>query len=159
MVIATSKSTYKVKIWIRVLMKLKNHMQIMIKIPSMSSKASDQDKKNMDALCTLEYYIFNQEYIKANNYIQIMTKILVPNQKHSASPNLITGLKGHGCFLHLKNQERKLKLRTCLYWRLMTISLSNPIQEPPVSSKAQVRTLMTWMFFASSKSFRLPKFR
>ena len=32
------------------------------------------------------------------------------------------------------------------------IKIPNPSQEPPASSKAPIRTLMTWMFFAPSKS-------
>merc|ERR1711954_8917 len=52
-----------------------------------------------------------------------------------------SGLKGHGCSLHLQNQDREPKFGICVYQRpvdhiQINIRIPNPSQKPPASSKA-----------------------
>merc|ERR1712082_51714 len=94
-----------------------------------------------------------------------------PNQDEDSKPQSGTssvlqspksGLKGHGCSLHLQNQDREPKFGSYVYQRPVTISklrsrCQTPvrnIQRPP---KPQMRTLRTWMFFAPSKSRKRAK--
>ena len=98
--------------------KTSDHIQIKIKMPNpsqeppASSKAQNNDLKDMDVLCTFKIQIESQ------NSEYGCTKDLspYPNQDQDAKPQSETssihqspesGLKGHGCSLHLQNQERE----------------------------------------------------
>ena len=95
-----------------------DHIQIKIKMPNpsqeppASSKAPKGDLKDMAVLCTfkikIESHNSDHEYIK--------DQLLYPNQDQDAKPQSGTssilqspkgGLKGHGCSLHLQNQDRE----------------------------------------------------
>merc|ERR1712082_309080 len=101
--------------------KTNGHIQIKIKMPHpsqeppTSSKAPNQDLKDMDVLCTfkikIESWNSNQGHIKDQGPYR--------NQDQDAKPQLGTssvfqspksGLKKHGCSLHLQNQAREPKL-------------------------------------------------
>ena len=88
--------------------------------PPASSKAQSQDFKDMEVLCTFKIQIEKQN--SEHGYSKDQCQY--PNQDQDAktqsrmssvlqSPK--SGLKGHGCPLHLQNQGRKLKLRTLVY--------------------------------------------
>merc|ERR1711954_400695 len=63
----------------------------------------------------------------------------VRNLQRPPKPQMRT--EGHGCSLHLQNQDREPKFGSWVYQRPVTISKSRsrcqtPSQEPPASSKA-----------------------
>ena len=148
--------------------KTNNHIQIMIKMlnhsqePPASSKAPNEDLKDMHVLCTFKIKIESQN----SEYGCTKDQWPYPNQYQDAKPQSGTssilqspksGLKGHWCSLHLQNKYRQSKFRTWLYQRLVTISKSRSSCQTPVRNlqpppKPQIRTLRTWMFFAPSIS-------
>ena len=148
--------------------KTNNHIQIKIKMPNptqeppASSKAPNEDLKDMDVLCTFKIKIETQK----SNQGYMKDQWPYPNQDNDAKPHPGTssilqspkwGLKGHVWSLHLQNQDREPKFGSLVYQRQVTISKSWSRCQPPVRNlqchpKPQMRTLRTWMFFASSKS-------
>merc|ERR1711954_96280 len=75
-----------------------------------------------------------------------------------------SGLKGHGCSLHLQNQDREPKFGSWVYQRPVTISKSisrckTPVKNLQPPHKPQIRTLRTYMSFAPSKSRQRAKIR
>ena len=115
--------------------KTSDHIQINIRMPNpcqeppTSSKAPNEDLKDMDVLCTIKIMIESQKLdhgcIKTSDHIQIKIKIPNPSQEPQASskdPN--EDVRGHGCSLHLQNQDREQKFRSWVYKRPMTISKS-----------------------------------
>ena len=119
----------------------------------------------MDVLCTFKIKIESQN--SNNGYIKDQWPY--PNQDQDAIPQsgtssilqgpkikidshnsdhmnqtLLTpkwGLKGHGCSLHLQNQDREPIFKTKVYQKTsdhvqIKIKMSKPSQEPTVSSKA-----------------------
>ena len=148
--------------------KTSDHIQIKIKIPNpsqeppASAKASNQGLKDIDIIDTFKIKIKSK--ILDQGCIKDMWPH--PNQDQDTKPQSGTssilqspkwGLKGHGCSLHLQNQDREPKFGSWIYQRPMTISKSiswwktpvRNLQRPP---KPQMRTSRTWLFFASSKS-------
>ena len=134
----------------------KVHIQSKIKIknsnqkPPASSNAPNEDLKDMDVLCTFKIKI--ESYNSDHGCIQDHWPY--PNQDQDAklqsgnssilqSPR--SGLKGHGCSLHLQNQDREPKFGIWVYQRPVTISKSisgcqtpvRNLQRPP---KPQIRT-------------------
>merc|ERR1712114_169103 len=127
-----------------------------------SSKAPNKDLKDMDVLCTFKIKIESRNL--EHGYIK--DKWPYPNQDQDAKPQSGTssilqspksGLKGHGCSLHLRNQDREPRFRIWVYQRPVTISKSRSRCQTPVKNlqrppKPQISTLRTWVFFAPSKS-------
>merc|ERR1711954_297898 len=130
--------------------------------PPASSKAPNEDLKDIDVLCTFKIKIESQNL--DHGYIKDQQPYL--NQYQDAKPQSVTssilqspkcGLKGHGYSLHLQNEDREPKFGSWVYQRPVTISKSRSrcqtplrnLQHPP---KHQMRTQRTWMFFAPSKS-------
>ena len=87
--------------------------------PPASSKAANQDLNDMDLLCTFKIKMESQNlqlgYVKDQR--------LYPNQDQN-SKSLIpkSGLKGHGCALHLQNKDREQNFGTFVNQRPLTIS-------------------------------------
>ena len=109
-----------------------DHMQIKIKIPNpsqeppASSKAQNEDLKDMDVLCTFKIKIESQN----SDHWYIKDQWPYPDQDQDAKSQSVTssilqrGHKGRGCSLDLQNQDREPKLRTWFYLRPVTISRS-----------------------------------
>ena len=110
-----------------------DHIQIKIKMPTpsqeppASSKAPNEDLKDMDVLCTFKIEIESQNL--GHGYIKDHWPY--PNQLQDAKPQAGTssilqspkrGLKGHWCPLHLQNQDREPKFGSWLYQAQVTIS-------------------------------------
>ena len=152
--------------------KTSDHIQIKIKMPNpsqeppTSSKAPNEDLKDVDVLCTFKIKIESQKdmvvlcifQIKIENpnldHGCVKDQWLYPNQDQDARPQSGTssilqspkwGLKGLGCSLHLKNQDREPKLGSLVCQRPVIISKSRSrcqtparnLQRPP---KPQMRT-------------------
>ena len=136
--------------------KTSDHIQIKIKIPNLcqeppaSSKAPNEDLKDMDVLCTFKIKIESQNldhgYIKDQWPYQNQDQDAKPQSGTSSvlqSPKW--GLQGHGCSSHLQNQDRaKIRImgvsKTSDYIQIK-IKMPNLSQEPPASSKAQNEAL------------------
>ena len=90
MFFAPSNSRYRTKIWIMVVSKTNEHIQIKIKMPNSSqeppasSKAPNEDLKDMNVLCTFKIKMGSHGYImgisKTSDYIQIKIKTPNPSQ-------------------------------------------------------------------------------
>ena len=93
MFFAPLKSRLRAKIWIMGISKISNHIQIKIKIPTLSqappvsSKAPNEDLKDIAVLCTFK----------------------IKMESQNLDQGYIKGLKGHGWSLHLQNQDRDPK--------------------------------------------------
>ena len=83
--------------------------------PPASSKAPKQDLKDRDAFCTFKIMKEGQN----SEYKCILDKLPYANQDKTVKPQPGTtspqqtpksGLKGHGCSLHLQNQDREPKI-------------------------------------------------
>ena len=94
-----------------------------------SSKAPNQDLKNMDVLCTFKMKIEGQNL----NHRYIKDQWQYPNQDQDANPESGTssilqspkwGLKWHLYSLHFQIQDREPKLRSWGYQRPVTMSKS-----------------------------------
>ena len=98
----------------------RDHIQVKIKMPNpsqeppTSSKAPNEDLKDMDVLCTFKIKIESQN----SEYVCTKDQWPYPNQYQDAKPQSGTssvlqspksGLKCHGCYLHLQNQDREPK--------------------------------------------------
>merc|ERR1711954_276208 len=143
--------------------KTSDHIQINIRIPNpsqeppASSKAPNQDLKDMDVLCTFKIRIESQNL----EYLCTKEQRPYPNQYQDAKPQSRTsrvlqspksGLKGHGCSLHLQNQDREPKFGIWLSQRPVTLLKSRSRSQTSVwkiqlQPKPKIRTHMTWMFF------------
>ena len=118
--------------------------------PPASSKGPNQSLKHMDSLCNFKIKIESQNL--QNRCIKRQWSIL--NQDQNPKPKSRTssvlqslkwGLIGHGCSLHLWNQERELQFRSWLYQRPVSISKSRSRFQTPVRklkrpTKPQMRT-------------------
>ena len=122
-----------------------------------SSKASNQDIKDMDVFCTFKINIESQNL----ENVCIKDQWLYPIQDQDAKPQWGTssvlqspkwGLEGHGCSLLLQNQDRDPKFRALLYQNPVTISKSRSKCQTQVrilqhTPKPKIGTWRTWMFF------------
>ena len=148
--------------------KVSDHIQIKIKMatpsqePPESPKAPNLDFKHMGVLCTFKIKIDKPKFgLWYYQRPMAISKSRSRCQPQSGTSSILQmpkwRLKGHGCSLHLQNQDRELKFRTWVYQRPSTIfklrwrsqTQIRNLQHPP---KSQFRTLRTWMFFAPSKS-------
>ena len=117
--------------------KTSDHIKIKIKMlnPNQellaSSKAPNEDLKDMDVFCTFKIKVESQNL----DHRCIKDKWTYPNQDQNAKPQSETssigegpksGLKEHGCSLHLRNQGREPKFWSWVYQRPVTISKSRP---------------------------------
>ena len=136
--------------------KTNDHFQTKIKLPNtsqeppVSSKAPNKDSEDMNVLCTFKIKIESQ----TSDHGYIKDQWPYPNQDQDAKSQSGTssilqspkwGLKGHGCSLHLQNQDREPKFGSWLYQRLVTISkykwrCQNPIRHLQPPPKSQIRT-------------------
>ena len=113
------------------------------------------EKKQCNGNCRGAFYTFKIK-IESQNYEHGCIEDHWPylNQDQDANPQSGTssilqsskwGLKGHGCSLHLQNQDREPKFGICVYQRPVTIYKSisgcqtpvRNLQRPP---KPQMRT-------------------
>ena len=156
MFFAPLKSRWRVKIQIIGISKTSDYIQIRIKFPNssqeppVSSKAPNEDLKDMHVLCTFKIKLDSQNL----HHGCIKDQWQYPNEDQDAKPQSGTssvlqspksGLKGHACSLHLQNQDREPKFRSWMYQRPVTISKSRSryqtqvriIQHPP---KPKMRT-------------------
>ena len=107
-------------------------IQILIKMPNpsqeppASSKAPNKDLKDIEVLFTFKTKIENTN----SEYRCIKDQWPYANQDKDAKPQSGTssphqsprsGLQGHGCFLHLQNQDREPKFGTWFYQRPVTL--------------------------------------
>ena len=156
MFFAPSKSRKRAEIWIKGVSKTSDHIQIKIKMPNpsqeppVSSKVPNDDLKDMDVLCNFKIKIKSQNL----DHDCIKDQWPYPNQDQDAKPQSGTssvlqspkwGLKGHGCSLHLQNQDREPKFGSWVYQRPVTIFKSRSRCLTPVSNlqrppKHQMRT-------------------
>ena len=123
MLFATSQSRMRAKILNMDPSKTSDHIQIKIKMqnlsqePPVSSKAPNQDLKDMDVLCTFKIKIESQNlehgYIKNNDRIKMKIE----------SPNSELGVPKTTDHIQIK------------------IKMQNPSQEPPACSKAPKQDL------------------
>ena len=131
--------------------KTSNHIKITIKMPNpsqeppASSKAPNEDLKDMDVLCTFKIKIESQN--SDDGYMKNQWQY--PNQDQEAKPQSGTSSilqspksahKGHGCSLNLQNQDREPNLalwfeRPVTIYR-SKIKMKYPSQEAPVYFKA-----------------------
>ena len=142
--------TFKIKIerknQIMGISKTNDHIQIKIKMPNpsleppVSSKAPNKDLKDMDILCTLKIKM----EIQNSDHWSVKDQWPYSNQDQDGKPQSGTssphqsfksGFKGHGCSLHLKNQDgaknRSIgKSKTSDHIQIK-IKMPNPSQEPP----------------------------
>ena len=139
--------------------KTSDYIQIKINMPNpsqeppASSKAPNEDLKDMDVLCTFKIKIESQNldhgYIKDQWPYQNQYQDAKPQSGASSvlvSPNW--GVKGHGFSLHLWNQDRGPKFGSWVYQRPVTISQSRsrcktPVRNLPPQPKPQMRTQRT----------------
>ena len=135
MFFAPSKSRKRTRIWKICVSKTNDHIQIKIKMqpfsqePPASSKAPYRDLKDMDVFCIFKIKRESQN----SEFWWNKDQWPYPNQYQDAKPRSGTssalrspkfGLKGHGCSLHLQNQDREPKFRIWVYQRPVTISNS-----------------------------------
>merc|ERR1711954_526316 len=112
--------------------KNQDFMQIKVKMPNLnqeppaSSKAPNEDLKDIDILCNFKIKI---ESLNSDHEC-IKDKGPYPNQDQDAKPKSGTpsilqspksGLKGHGCSFHLYKQDREPKFCKWVYQGPLTI--------------------------------------
>ena len=95
MIFTPSKSRKRAQIWIMGISKTSDHIQIDIKMPNpsqeppASSKAPNEDSKDMDVLWTfkvkIDSQIWNMDVLKPSDNIQIKIKMPNPRQEPPAS--------------------------------------------------------------------------
>ena len=126
-----------------VISKTRDHIQIKIKMPNpsqeppLSSKAPNEDLINMDVICIFKIKIEGQN----SDHGYIKDQWPYPNYNQDAKPKPETssllkipkwGLKGHGCFLSLQNQDGEPKFGSWINQRPVTICKSRTRFQPPV---------------------------
>ena len=148
--------------------KTSDHIQINIRMPNpsqeppASSKAPNQDLKDMNVLCTFKIKIesHKSEYGCSKDHWPYQNQYQDANPQSGTSSVLQSpksGLKGHGCSLNLQNQDREYKFGSWVYQRPVTISKSRSrcetivrnLHHPP---KPQIKTYKTLVLFGPWKS-------
>ena len=116
MFFAFSKSSQRAKIQNMGVPKTIDHIQINIRMlnpsqePPASSKAPNQDLKDMDQHRDL--IIIKMVYQKLFTLFKSRSRFLTSVRNPSILLSSKSGLRGHGCPLHLQNLDRELKLGT-----------------------------------------------
>ena len=119
------------------------HIQIKIRMPNTSqeppasSKAPNQDLRDIDVLCTFKIWMeghnFQHGCIKEHWQYPIQDQYAKPQSGTSSIlQNPKWGLKVHGWSLHLQNQDREPKIKSWVYQRPVTISKSRSRCQTPV---------------------------
>ena len=107
--------------------------------------------KDMGVLCTFKIKIESQNL----EYGYTKDQWPYPNQYQDAKPQSGTssvlqspksGLKGHGCSLHLQNQDREPKFGTWVYQRPVTISKSRSRCQSPVRNSNVLQSSKWWLW-------------
>ena len=106
--------------------------------PPASVEAPIQDTKYMDGLCTFKLKIWKIGVSKISDYNKSRSRCQTPSKSFIILQSSKSGLKGHGCSLHLQNQDG------AKIWIIsisktsdhIQIKMPNPSQESPVSSRA-----------------------
>ena len=131
-----------------VVSKISDHIQIKIKIPNpswklpTSSKALNQDTKDMDFLCTFKIKMRSQRSEDVCIQYQNQDQDPKPQSGTFRIPKIPkSGLKGHGHSLHLQNQNIEQKIQILgisktSYHIKIKMKMPNPKQEPPASSRS-----------------------
>ena len=143
MFFAPPRLRYRAKIQNIGVPKTSDHILIKVNMPNSSqkpqasSKAPNQDLNDMDVLC-----IFKTKIKSHNSYhVCIKDQWTYPNQDQNTKPqsgtfhilrSLKSGLKGHGCSLHLQNQDREPNFGSWVNRRPVTISKSRSRCQTPV---------------------------
>ena len=113
--------------------------------PSASSKAPNQDLKDMDVLCTFKISLEEKNCIRGlsnfKNHIKIMIKMPNFNPDPSASTNAVNlDLKEIDALcpfqINLVSQKQNRDLSNLRSHIKVMIKMQNPNEEPPASSKA-----------------------
>ena len=116
---------------------IKNKMSNPSQEPPASSKAPNEDLKDMDVLCTFKIKIESQN----SEYGCTKDQWPYPNQYQDAKPKIGTpsilqspksGNKGLRCSLHLQNEDREAKFGIWVYQWQVTISKSRSRFQTPV---------------------------
>ena len=136
--------------------KTSDHIQIKIKMPNpsqeppASSKARNEDLKDMYVLCTFKIKRESQNL----NHGCVKDQWPHSNQDQDAKPQSGTssvlqspkgGFKGHGCSLHLQNQDREPKFGSWVYQRPVTISKSRSRYQTRVKNLQHHPKLWLWV--------------
>ena len=155
MFFAPSKSRQRAKIWIMGISKTSEHIQIKIKMPNPSQeppaspKDPNEDSKDIDVLCTFKIKI--EPKLGSLIYKRPVTIFELRSRCHSqlGTSSVLqrpkSGLKGHGCSLHLQNQDGEQKFGTQVYLGQVTITKSRSRCQTPVRNlqhlpNPQIRT-------------------
>ena len=137
--------------------KTSDHVQIKIKMPNpsqsppASSKAPNEDLKDIDVLCTFKIKIESQNLDPRC----IKDQQPYPNQYQDPKPQSGTssilqspksGHQGHWCSLDLQNQDRRATIRNMGVSKTnnhiqIKMKMPNPSQEPQASSTARNQDL------------------
>ena len=136
--------------------KTSDHIQIKIKMPNPSqeppdpTKAPNQNFKDMAVLCTFKKKLESQNLV----HECIKDQWPCPNQDPDAKPwpgtcNILQSpkarLRRHGCSLHLQNRGGKLKFRSWVYQRLVTISKSIWRCQTPIRNSSILQSPKWWL--------------
>ena len=117
--------------------------------PPSSSKAPNQDSKDIEVLCTLKIQIKTQIVILVYQRPVIISisksrcKTPIRNLKHPQKSQ--SGHNGLGCSLHLHHQDRELKFGTWVYQRTETISISKSRSKTPVKNLRHPSKPKSWL--------------
>ena len=140
--------------------KTSDHIKIKIKMPNpsqeppVSSKALNEDLKEMDVLCTIKIKLESRN----SDCGCIKDHWPYPNQDQDAKPESGTcsilqspksGLKGHDSSLHLQNKDKEEKLRTVTIFKSRS-RYQTPVKNLQHPPKPQIRTLGAQIVFAHS---------
>ena len=136
--------------------KTSDNIQIKIKMPNqsqespVSSKSPNEELKDMDVLCNFKIKIESQNL----EHGFFKDQLPYSNQDPDANPHSETssvrqspgaGLKGHGCYFHLQNQDTQPIFVSWMYKILVTTSKTRlrlyiPVWNLQHSLKLQIRT-------------------
>ena len=154
--------------------KTSDYIQIKINMPNpnqeppASSKAPNEELKDMDVLCTfkikIESKISDQGCIKDHWPYSYQDQDAKPQSGTSSIlQSTKWDLKEYRCALHLQNQVRGQKFGSWMYQRQVTISKSKSRCQTQVSilkrpPKPQMRTQRKWCSLHLQNQDREPKF-
>ena len=142
MFFAPSKLGQRAKILIMGVSKTNDYIQINIRMPNpsqeppASSKAPHQNWKDMEVHCTFKIKVESKNLDHGYSRDHWPYLYQDPQGKPQSGTSSILwspkwGFKGHGCSLHLQNQDRENKFRIWVYQRQMTIFKSRSRCQTP----------------------------